>query len=149
VYGYGRHAFAFGFWLWSAFIAVGAGFLGTLLNCEAGEKWCKTGFPSWFQPWAWGDYYVYPEATIAALMALVPATAFVALVVGRRQSSAAAAFVLSLVLLSYAFFGGLTSDGRVLFSFGPLLGLAALGLTTPTGGTQPFVNRFRRDRPRL
>jgi hypothetical protein len=129
VYGYGRHVFAFGFWLWCAFIAVSAGFLGTLLNCESGEGGCNAGFPSWFQPWTWGDYYVYPEATIVALIALVPATAFVALVVGRRQSPAAAAFVLSLVLLSYAFFGGLTSEGRSLFFFGPLLGLAALGLT--------------------
>jgi len=144
VYGHARHVLAFGYWLWSLFIAVGAGFLGALLNCESGEKWCKAGFPSWFEPWAWGDYYVYPEATIAAAVALAPTTLFVVLVVRQRQPSAAAAFVLSLLLLSYAYFGGLTSDGRALFSFGPFLGLAALGLMNPAGGKQPFINRFIR-----
>lgn len=114
-----------------------------MLNCESGEG-CKPGFPSWFRPWSWGDYYVYPEATIAAVVALVPASAFVALVVARRQRSAAAALVLSLILLSYAYFGGLTSRGHQLFWFGPLLGLAAVVLVNParrTGRTEALGSR--------
>jgi hypothetical protein len=52
---------AVGYGVWSAFIALGAGSLGVRLNCEGGEG-CSTGFPSWFQPWTWGEYSVYPEA---------------------------------------------------------------------------------------
>ncbi len=97
-----------------------------MLKCEGGEG-CKPGVPSWFQPWSWRDYSVYPEATIPAAVALVAATLFVALVVTQRQWLAAAAFLSSVALLSYAYFGGLTFEGRVLLGFGPFLGLAALG----------------------
>jgi hypothetical protein len=111
--------------LWSLLIAIGAGFIGAGLNCEGGEG-CSDGFPSWLRPWAWGGYYVYPEATIVGLVALIPASAFVAFVVVGRQMLAAFALVLSLALLSYPFFAGLTAEGRRIFWFGPLLGFAAL-----------------------
>jgi hypothetical protein len=140
VYRSPRFVFAVGFWLWSILITVLAGYLGTMLNCESGEG-CKPGFPSWFQPWSWGDYYVYPQATIVALSALIPATIFVVLVAAQRQWVAAGALVLSITLLSYAYFGGLTSEGRAYFWFGPFLGLAALGLS-PARGKKPLAGRF-------
>ena len=120
---------AFGFLLWCAFVAVGAGFIGTALNCEAGEG-CKPGSPSWLAPWTWGDFYVYPEATIVAFVALVPASAFVAFIVTRRQLPAVVAFALSVTLTSYPYFAGLTAEGRTIFWFGPLLGLAAIVMST-------------------
>jgi hypothetical protein len=116
---------AVGFWLWSASIAAGAGFIGTLLNCD-GAFSCKTSSPPWLEPWVWGEYEVFPEATIVAAAALIPASAFVAFVITRRELKAAAALVLSVALLSYAYFGGLTPEGRAVFWFGPLLGVAAL-----------------------
>jgi hypothetical protein len=96
-------------------------------------------FPSWFQPWSWRDYSVYPEAKIAAVVALIPATLFVALVVTRRQWPAAAALLSSVVLSSYAYFGGLTFEGRVLFGWGPFLGLAALGLINLAHDRKPYA----------
>jgi hypothetical protein len=123
-----RSVLALGFWFWAAGIAGGAGFLGAGLNCEGGEG-CVSGSASWLEPWTWGDHYVYPEAAIAALVALVPAGAFVALVILVRWWPAVVAFAASLALLSYAFFGGLTREGRAIFSFGPFLGVAALGVT--------------------
>lgn len=131
---------AFGFWLWCAFIAFGAGFLGTLLNCEGGNG-CKAGSPSWLQPWTWGEHYVYPEAWIIAVIALIPASAFVAFVVAHRQWPGVLALVLSTLLISYAYFGGLTSDGRSVFWFGPLLGLAALGIMSASPGRERFAHR--------
>jgi hypothetical protein len=122
-----RSVLALGYWLWALGIAGGAGFLGTALNCEGGEG-CRPGSGSWLEPWTWGDHYVYPEAAIAAVVALVPTTVFVAFVIVGRWGPAAVAFVASLVLLSYAFFGGLTPEGQALFSFGPLLGVAAVGI---------------------
>ncbi len=115
-----------GFWLWSAWIVVAAGFLGAVLNCEGfGE--CDSGSPSWLQPWTWGNYDVYPESLFIGLAGLAAASAFVVLVlVARRRVPAAASLLVSLVLLSYPYFAGLTTEGRATFWFGPLLGLAAL-----------------------
>lgn len=85
---------------------------------------------------------MYPEATVVAFIALVPVSAFVAFVAIRRQLPAFVALIGSLVLLSYAYFGGLTPEGRVTFSFGPLLGLVALGFvhraSRSRGGTAPY-----------
>jgi hypothetical protein len=133
VYRSPRYVFALVFWLWSAFVAVAAGYLGTMLNCESGEG-CKAGSPSWLRPWSWGDYHVYPQATVAAVAALVTASVFVVLVAARRQWLAAAALVLSVALLSYAYFGGLTPEGRAYFWFGPFSGLAALVFMSPARG---------------
>ena len=119
---------AVGFWLWAASIAGLAGFLGSGLNCEGGNG-CVEGDPSWLRPWTWGDHYVYPKAGVVALVGLVPASAFVALVVLRRGRSAAVSLCLSIVLLSYAFFAGLTTEGRALLGFGPLLGVVAVAIT--------------------
>ena len=125
--GNARSVLALGFWLWTVGIAGGAGFLGTALNCESGEG-CKAGSQSWLEPWTWGDHYVYPEAAVTALVALVPASAFVAFVVFSRWWAALGSFAASLALISYAFFGGLTPAGRATFSFGPFFGVAALGI---------------------
>ncbi|HEX6701645.1 MAG TPA: hypothetical protein VF101_13035 [Gaiellaceae bacterium] len=122
-----RSALALGYWLWAVGIAAGAGFLGTGLNCEGGEG-CVSGPASWLEPWTWGEHYVYPDAGIAGLVALVPASGFLVFAILGRWWPAAVAFVASLPLLSYAFFGGLTREGRAILSFGPLLGVAALGV---------------------
>jgi hypothetical protein len=119
---------AVGFWLWASCITGAAGFLGSALNCEGGNG-CTEGDPSWLRPWTWGDHYVYPQAGITALIGLVPASAFVALVVRGRQWAAAASLCVSVVLLSYAFFAGLTTEGRALLWFGPVLGVVAVALT--------------------
>ena len=73
-----------------------------------------------------------------ASIALVPASAFVVLVVLGRRWSAALSLGVSVVLLSYAFFAGLTTEGRALLCFGPLLGVAAVA----------FTQRRARQRPR-
>jgi hypothetical protein len=122
-------------------IAVGAGFIGAALNCEGGEG-CRGGFPSWLEPWTRGEYYVYPEASIVAVIALIPASAFVALVVAHRRWLALAALAVSTLLLSFAFFGGLTHEGRTVFWFGPLLGLAAVGIISASHGRERFANRL-------
>lgn len=121
---------AVGYWLWSAFIALVAGFIGAGSNCEGGEG-CKPGFPSWLEPWTWGQHYVFPETLYVGLPGLGAASLFVAFTISRRPLAAAAAFAVSLAFLSYPFFGGLTPYGRAMFSFGPLLGAA------------PVVNLFR------
>jgi hypothetical protein len=127
---------AVGFWLWAASIAGLAGFLGSGLNCEGGNG-CVEGDPSWLRPWTWGDHYVYPKAGVAALIALAPASAFVVLVVLGRRWSAALSLAVSVVLLSYAFFAGLTTVGRALLSFGPLLGVVAVAITKRRSQEQP------------
>lgn len=132
-----RSVFALAFWLWAAFIAGVAGFLGSGLNCEGGNG-CSEGGASWLRPWTWGDHHVYPKAGVVALVGLVPASAFVALVLAGRRASAAVSLGASVVLLSYAFFAGLTTEGRALFCFGPLLGAAAVA----------FTQRRARERPR-
>jgi hypothetical protein len=119
--------FAVGYWLWSAFIAIGAGFIGAILNCEYGD--CEDGFPTWYVPWTWGDYYVYPEVTLIALGGLAAATTFAALVFADRRFLSLLVFGVSLAVLSYPFFAGLTAEGRALFGFGPLLGLVAVAVT--------------------
>jgi hypothetical protein len=43
-----RWVFALGFWLWAAFVAGVAGFLGSALNCEGGNG-CTEGDPSWLR----------------------------------------------------------------------------------------------------
>jgi hypothetical protein len=131
-----RSVFALGFCLWAAFIAGAAGFLGSGLNCDDGND-CSGGDPSWLRPWTWGDHYVYPKAGIVALVALVPAAAFVVLVVRSRWRSALVSLCLSIVLLSYAFFAGLTTEGRALLCFGPLLGVAAVALTSGRARERP------------
>lgn len=115
---------AVGFWLWAAFITAGAGFIGAVLNCEYGD--CEGGFPAWSEPWTWGEYYVYPEVTFVAAAGLGFATVFVVLAFLGQRALAAVALVVSLVLLTYPFFAGLTASGRALFWFGPLLGIAAV-----------------------
>jgi len=127
---------AVGFWLWAASIAGLAGFLGSGLNCEGGNG-CVEGDPSWLRPWTWGDHYVYPKAGVAALIALAPASAFVVLVVLGRRWSAALSLAVSVVLLSYAFFAGLTTVGRALLSLGPLLGVVAVAITKRRAQEQP------------
>ena len=117
--------FAVTYWLWSAFIVAGAGTIGSALNCEGGED-CRSGSPPRLQPWTWGDYSVFPEAAVVGLVGLVIASAFVYFTVRGQHRQAVAAFVISLVLLSYPFFAGLTEEGRVIFVFGPLLGAIAL-----------------------
>ena len=118
---------ALGFLLWSAFIALGAGFLGAVLSCSENTEGCnEPGFPSPLRPWTWGEYGVFPEVVVPALDGLAAACAFVAFVVRRRRLYAGATLLLSLLLLSYPFFAGLTAEGRANFSFGPLLGLIAL-----------------------
>ena len=112
------------FWLWAAFITAAAGFVGAVLNCEYGD--CEGGFPSWTEPWTWGDYYVYPEVTFVALAGLGVATAFVVLVFLGRRWLAALALLLTLTVLIYPFFAGLTVEGRVLFGWGALVRLAAV-----------------------
>jgi hypothetical protein len=114
------------FWLWATFIAVGAGFLGASLNCEYGD--CEGGFPAWSEPWTWGDYYVYPEVTFA-FAGLAAATAFAVLVFLGRRVLGVLALAASLVLLTYPFFAGLTPEGRSLFWFGLVFGLAAVPAT--------------------
>ena len=113
------------YWLWSAFIVAGAGVIGSALNCEGGEG-CRSGSPPRLQPWAWGDYSVFPEAAVIGLAGLVIASTFVYLILRGLDRQAIAALVISLVLLSYPFFAGLTEEGRELFVFGPLLGVIAL-----------------------
>ncbi len=117
---------AFGFWLWSAFILLGAGYIGAVLNCDSDGSgdFCKPGFPSWLEPWTWGHHYVFPETLYVGVPGLGAASLFVAFTIGRRRIPAAAALAVSFVLLSYPFFAGLTPYGRAVFSFGPLLGIA-------------------------
>ena len=115
------------FWLWAAFITLGAGVVGAILNCEYGD--CEGGFPAWTEPWTWGDYYVYPEVTFVALAGLGAATAFAVLVFLGRRWLAALALLLTLAVLTYPYFGGLTVEGRALLWWGALLGLAAAPLT--------------------
>jgi hypothetical protein len=112
------------YWLWSAFIAVVAGFLGSGLRCEDGD--CRPGSPPRFQPWTWNHYYVVPEAFYLGLGGLVAASAFVYFVVAGRLRHAVVAFLLSLALLIYPFFAGLTEEGREIFVLGPLLAVIAL-----------------------
>src|SRR5205085_10516655 len=102
-----------------------------------GGNGCSDGDPSWLRPWTWGDHDVYPQAGIAALAGLVFASAFVALVLACRRRSAALSLGLSLVLLSYAFFAGLTTEGRALLCFGPLLGVVAVALTQARARERP------------
>ena len=122
---------AVGFWIWCGFIAVGAGFIGAALNTGCGGDGCEPGFPSWLEPWTWGDYYVFPAVAIVGVVALVPATIFGILVVRRQRAPAVPALILALVLLGYPYVAGLTPQGRLAFSFGPLLALAALAIDEP------------------
>jgi hypothetical protein len=104
-------------------VVVVAGVVGTSLNCDEAD--CRPGFPSWLEPWTWGDYSVYPEAFYAGLVGIVPAAAFPYLALAGRRGAAVIALVLSLALVSYAFFGGLTTNGRL--PVGVILLLLAAG----------------------
>jgi uncharacterized membrane protein len=66
-----------------------------------------------------------------AFAGLAGAIVFTMLVFGGRRLLAAVALGVTLLLLSYPFFAGLTSSGRVLFAFGVLFGLAAVPATRP------------------
>jgi hypothetical protein len=126
------------FWVWAAFIAAAAGFVGAVLNTGCGDDdGCEDGFPSFLEPWTWGEYYVYPEVTFVALAGLAAASALAVLAFLGRQLLGAVALVVSLVLLSYPFFAGLTSSGRALFWFGALFGIAAVTAIRPR---QPAVS---------
>jgi hypothetical protein len=132
---------AFGYLIWSAFIGLIAGY-ATILNCEYG---CSRGFPSWLRPWTWGDHYVYPEAFYLGLLGLAAANVFVVLVWVHRPLAAAGVFAASVVLLSYPFFAGLTSSGRVQFALGPVLAIASLAiLVWPDQGTRALDPRSER-----
>lgn len=120
-----------GFWVWSACVTLVGG-VGAGLSCEGGDN-CRYGFPSWVQPWTWGDYYVYPEALYVALAGLAAACAFVAFVLANHRRLATATFLLSLLLLSYPYFAaGADVSGRAIVVFGalgligPFLGVMAL-----------------------
>ncbi len=84
------------------------------------------GFPSWVEPWTWVDYYVFPETLWLGTAGLVLASVYLLLVFTGRRLLAFVALLTSLALLSYPFFGGLTTEGHPLFSFGPLLGVLGL-----------------------
>lgn len=116
-------ALAIGFWLWCAVIAIGGGFIGSALNCDESDAECRDGFPSWFEPWTWGDHDVYPAALIIGAAGLVAASAFVVFVFRRERLSAGITLPCTLVLLSYPFFAGLTSEGRLRFGLGPFWAL--------------------------
>lgn len=122
---------AFAFLAWAALIAVAAGFVGAALNCEGGEG-CRPGPPPWFQPWEWGEYYASPESAYVGLAGLAAASVFIFQVRRRRPLVAAGALLVSLVLLSYPFFAGLTESGRGLLVFGPAPGIAALAALART-----------------
>jgi hypothetical protein len=115
---------AVGYWAWTAFITFGAGFIGAGLNCDDASE-CS-GDLRWTQPWTLSHQYVFPEVFLIALGGLAFATLFVVFVRRQHALYAAAAFAVSVLLLAYPFFGGLTSDGRRFFWFGPLVGAAAL-----------------------
>jgi hypothetical protein len=116
------------------FVAVAGGYFWSILNCE--YQSCEDGSPSWAEPWTWGDYYVHPAPLFIGLVALAAATLFVGLVFKSRRLLAALALGLTLLLLTYPYFSGFEArvpragldktEARVLFSIGPLLGVAAL-----------------------
>jgi hypothetical protein len=118
---------ATGYWLWSAFIAVAAGLIGSALNCEHGYS--ADGDPSWLRRWASGDHYVYPKAFWVGLAGVAFATGFVVLVFLGRRLLAALALVASLELLGYPIFAGTTPEERGLavpalaFAVGALVAL--------------------------
>jgi hypothetical protein len=116
----------FAFWVWSAFITFGAGFVGAALNCEHG---CSHQPVQWAKPWTLGNHYVYPEVFIIGLIGFAAASLAVLFIRRRQPVHAAALLMVSLLLLSYPYFAGLTSEGRRLLWFGPLLGAAALAVS--------------------
>lgn len=116
---------AIGYWLWSAFIAVGAGLIGAALNCGEGEI-CESGSPPLLKPWVWGDYEDVPAVRYIALGGLLASSAFVVAVYLGRRVLAVITLLVSAAFLSYPFFAGLTSQGRLLFGFGAVFGLAAI-----------------------
>lgn len=131
----GAKVLAFGFWLWAALMAVGAGYFRSILNCE--YQSCEDGSPSWVEPWAWGDYYVYPEVSFVGLVGLVAASLFVVCLLKDRRPHAAIALLVSLILMTYPYFAGFeavgargldTIEARMVFSLGPLLGLGVIVL---------------------
>lgn len=129
-------ALAFAFLIWAGFIAVGAGFIGALLNCGEDTDGCDDpGFPSLIEPWTWGRFDVFPEVFFVALAGLASAGLFVVFVLRGARLVAAVTFALALALLSYPFFAGLTDHGRALFAWGLLLGLAAVVTTRRRTGT--------------
>lgn len=128
-----RQFLTIAFLAWCVFVTVGAGFIGSGLNCEYSGD-CQDGSPAWLELWTWGDYYVYPTALLIGVVGLLAATGFVGLVWARRRSAAAVTLVVTVTLMRYPFFAGLTASGRMLFWPGVLLGVAAL---LSTGSRQP------------
>lgn len=116
---------AWGFWLWSAVLTYVGGVVGASLNCEGGAG-CRSGSPPWFEPWRWDQYSVFPEVSYVSVAGLAMASAFLYLSIRRRRLPAAIALLLTLVLLSYPYFAGLTESGRGLFVLGPFLGAATV-----------------------
>lgn len=116
---------AIGYLLWSAFITVAAGFIGAAFNCGEGEI-CDQSPPPPFQPWRWGHHETIPEVRYLAVAGVLAACGFVVAVYLRRRVLAVIALLASTLLLSYPFFAGLTSEGRVMLCFGVVLGIAAI-----------------------
>lgn len=124
--------------VWSGFLALGAGFIGALLNCSENTDGCHSaGFPSLLEPWTWDDFDVFPEVFFIALAGLLAAVALLVSVLKGRRPLAAIAFASSLVLLSYPFFAGLTDEGRTLLASGALLGFGAVAFTPRPSATPP------------
>jgi hypothetical protein len=63
---------------------------------------------------------------LIAVVGLVVATGFAVLVRRRLPLRATAALVVSTLLLGFPYFAGLTPEGRRVFWFGPIIGVAAL-----------------------
>jgi hypothetical protein len=114
---------ALAFVVWAGTVEIGAGVIGSLLSCE---DHCSSGAPPWFQPWSWGGYEVYPKAAAIGLCGCLISVAFVAAVFARAKRTAIVFLILTLTLMSYPYFAGLTVEGRALLVFGPFLGLFAL-----------------------
>lgn len=129
---------AIGYWLWSAFIAVGAGFLGAMFNCGEGEI-CESGSAPALQPWTWGDYDTVPAVRYLAIAGLLAGTAFVLAVYRGRRALAVTTLLVSAVVLSYPLSAGLTTPARlVLLVVGALLGVGAvLTLRAPARSLSP------------
>jgi hypothetical protein len=128
------------YWIWAAFIAVGAGIFGAALNtCDEG---CRDDFPPLVEPWAWGEYDAFPEVTFIAFAGLVAVCAFALFMYQRRFVPASLALLCSFALLSYPFFAGLTDEGRATLAFGPALGVVALAALVVRSLQDQFTARI-------
>jgi hypothetical protein len=94
--------------------------IGAILSCEGG---CPNGMAPWLEPWTWDDYDVAGKALVLGALAAI---AFAASLLADRFWIAVGCLGASAVLLRYPFFAGLTGSGRLVFAYGPLLGVGAL-----------------------